>query len=178
MLFDNDNWMVKDASSLSMVKIPENGTMQVAYGRTGNSPISGYGKLGIVIVEDLEGIKTDDKGYISFKVEDISYLNDKGEYINLPSQEIRIKLGNNTPNNNQVSDKDIVVYPNPSSQYVNIASSNGVQVNKSKIISLTGQLLETSVKTNMDISSLTPGFYFIQLETNKGIITKKFEKTH
>lgn len=178
MLFDNDNWMVKDASSLSMTKFPENGTMQVAYGRTGNSPISGFGKLGIVIVEDMEGGKTDENGFITFKVEDISYLNDNGEYINLPSQEIRIKLVKNAPNNNPVADKDIVIYPNPSSQYINVASSNGVQVNKSKIISLTGQLLESSVKTNMDISSLTPGFYFIQLETNKGIITKKFEKTH
>lgn len=175
-IFNEDNWLVKDASALSMSKIPSNGILNVAYARTGGNPMTGFGNVGLVIVEDLEGIKSDDQGFISFKVEDISYLNNKGEYIQVPDQTIRIKLGKKSVPT-KVQESDIIVYPNPSKDYVNMYSRNGVIINSTKIYSSTGLLLQSTIgNKQLNISSLTTGLYFLQIETNAGWITKKIEK--
>lgn len=175
VIYDEQNWLVKDAASLGMNKVAENGVLHVAYGRTGPTAITGFGKLGIVIVEDVQGIKSSD-GYATFKITDINYLNDQGEYVYEPDQEIRVRIGAVKPNTDPVNDNDIAIYPNPAGPVVNIATRNGINVLKSNIITATGQILQTGTDSQLDVSNIPTGLYFIQLETNRGLLTKKFEK--
>ena len=175
-IFNEDNWLVKDASSLTMSKIPQNGNLHVAYARTGGNPMTGFGQVGLVIVEDLEGIKSDDQGYLTFKITDISYLNDNGEYIQIPDQTVAFKFGKkNTPLS--ISDSDVVLYPNPAKDLLNISVSSGIKINNTRLFSLTGQLCKSSANGEpIDVSSLSSGLYLLQIETNAGMLTKKFEK--
>ncbi len=175
-VFDQDNWLVKDASSISMSKIPQNGNLHVAYARTGGNPMTGFGPVGLVIVEDLEGIKSDDQGYTTFQITDISYLNDNGEYIQVPDQTVKFKFGKkNIPT--KISDHDIVLYPNPAKDHLNISAISGVQINTTRLFTLTGQLINTTGNGDqINLSSLASGLYLLQIETNAGVVTKKFEK--
>ncbi|GEQ85607.1 hypothetical protein ULMS_11150 [Patiriisocius marinistellae] len=69
----------------------------------------------------------------------------------------------------------IKIYPNPTSQLLNIETNNLVMDNV-VIRSISGKtLLQTSNK-QIDISNFSAGVYFITIETTQGTITKKIVK--
>jgi len=76
---------------------------------------------------------------------------------------------------NKLNDKDISIYPNPTSGVIYIESNNinveGVNV---KIYSTVNQLVYDAVLTEnkINLSDLQSGYYFIMIETEKGILTK------
>ena len=67
---------------------------------------------------------------------------------------------------------DIVVYPNPASNHINIKSK--LDIINSKLFDVKGKLILKSNQKNIDISHLSKGLYFLKLSTNKSeIVTKK-----
>ncbi|HNE48731.1 MAG TPA: T9SS type A sorting domain-containing protein, partial [Saprospiraceae bacterium] len=147
-------------------------------GRTGSNPMTGFGTVGLVIVEDLEGIKSDDQGFMSFKFTEISYLDKNGEYVSIPDQIVTFKLGKkNTPV--IANDDNVIVFPNPAMNYVNVASTEGVSINAIRMFTPMGQLVKhVEGSTQLDLSSLPAGLYVLQIETNGGVVTKKFQKVN
>jgi hypothetical protein len=75
--------------------------------------------------------------------------------------------------------KDIVIYPNPASLSLNISSSN--KINDIILTDINGrQVLRTVVNSNtllLDISRQLPGVYQVQINTTKGIISKRITKS-
>lgn len=74
----------------------------------------------------------------------------------------------------------ILLFPNPSSDVIQI-NANGSMVNDLSIFSSLGQLMLERQGINeqnliLDIKDLSKGHYFIQLQTNKGIVRKPFIK--
>lgn len=68
-------------------------------------------------------------------------------------------------------DKNIRVYPNPASSYVNF-EANEVTIETVSIVSITGQTcltIHSPTSTQIDISALNKGMYIIQVKTNNGI---------
>ena len=65
----------------------------------------------------------------------------------------------------------IGVYPNPSSGVVNIASEN--KVIKVELVNAFGEVVYTTSKTVMDVSSFSKGVYILKVETDKGLSTGK-----
>jgi hypothetical protein len=79
---------------------------------------------------------------------------------------------------NSFDDKSIVIYPNPVQDLLHINSKN--QINKIQVFDITGRKVmnfETS-QTNEDInvSSLSAGTYFVNIQTDAGKLIKKFIK--
>lgn len=68
-----------------------------------------------------------------------------------------------------------IVYPNPTSDIINIEVSNNQPI-KATITSILGQTLMSSEDTTIDISSLTKGTYFITVETESGKETQRIIK--
>ncbi len=71
----------------------------------------------------------------------------------------------------------IKIHPNPVINELNVMLAKGT-IKSMRIYSATGSLLET-VKINentLDVSHLSPGVYFINIETGQGVHTKKFIK--
>ena len=78
--------------------------------------------------------------------------------------------------NNQISIDDISVFPNPTNNILNI-KSQGRDVETIKIITVQGILIkEISKSTQIDVSELATGVYFIQVLSEGKSITKKFIK--
>lgn len=74
--------------------------------------------------------------------------------------------------------QDIMLYPNPASETVNLKSAQEIQF--VKIVSLSGQLLKTiqinDYNQEIDISSFQSGIYFMLVQTEEELLTQKFVK--
>ena len=72
----------------------------------------------------------------------------------------------------------LMLYPNPAGDYLHIRSTETLK--SARIFAANGSLIreiQTPVnEDNIDISDLTRGFYFISVETEKEVLTKKFIK--
>ena len=68
---------------------------------------------------------------------------------------------------------DIQIFPNPVSNIIYYSSSGNERL-QLKVINSTGQKLDLQIdKNSIDISGLNSGFYFVQFETEKGMVSKK-----
>jgi len=74
------------------------------------------------------------------------------------------------------NDVNAKIYPNPSHGNVTISASS--QINTIKVFNLLGEELSSiqEVGSNvydLNINSFTPGFYFVQINTKDGVVTRK-----
>lgn len=79
--------------------------------------------------------------------------------------------------NENLLENSIAIFPNPTSQILTIKVSQNIKLQRLSIYNISGQVLLSSKTANsIDVSSLANGLYFLQIETNKGTLTKKFIK--
>lgn len=77
--------------------------------------------------------------------------------------------------NNILENQKLIIYPNPSSDYISITTKNILKI---EILNLNGNLINNiPIKSSrIDISSLPPGLYILKITTNNAILTDKFIK--
>ncbi len=63
---------------------------------------------------------------------------------------------------------DIKIYPNPTSDYLNIELSAKIQLGKVVIRDLSGRIVLESIQSKVAIHSLTPSTYLVTIETQSG----------
>lgn len=71
--------------------------------------------------------------------------------------------------------KGIVIYPNPTSDYLNILSKN-IRVEESSIYDLSGKLILQTKEQSMNVKHLPSGAYLISIKTASGTKTFKWIK--
>ena len=90
---------------------------------------------------------------------------------------IALDLGNSTTSNiNDIVRATTRIYPNPSTNYINVVSY-AVNINKIKIINLEGkEVLDLKVNSNttlVNTSSLNSGLYLIEIYSDNNLVRKK-----
>jgi len=74
---------------------------------------------------------------------------------------------------------NIKVFPNPASGVLYLQMNNGVDASQARIYNSQSQLLKTFTLENqtqsLDILDLPAGFYFLNVQTNKGAVTLPFQ---
>ena len=79
--------------------------------------------------------------------------------------------------NEKFDSNSISIYPNPTSNVLNISSTNNIEINNISITDLNGRTIKNVNATNsINVSDLNAGVYFITIETTEGKSTKKFIK--
>jgi type IX secretion system substrate protein len=73
------------------------------------------------------------------------------------------------------------VYPNPANNIVTISNNGNIQINKVVITDVNGRTVKTGnfngvTETQMNVSDLNTGVYFMNIDTNEGSLTKKIVK--
>jgi Leucine-rich repeat (LRR) protein len=72
------------------------------------------------------------------------------------------------------------LYPNPANDIVNIAAKNSIEVKSMSVYDVLGQIviavLDAKTISNIDVSKLSSGNYFLKMNTNKGTSNVKFIK--
>ncbi|WP_445716603.1 T9SS type A sorting domain-containing protein [Flavobacterium sp.] len=89
-----------------------------------------------------------------------------------------------TPNNLSVSDFNfndkVILYPNPVKDVLSIQTENGISFKNYSVLDINGRVLVSQSKAiqnnQINLSGLTTGIYILQLETDKGLVTKKIIK--
>lgn len=76
---------------------------------------------------------------------------------------------------NEQESVDILCYPNPAKDVVNIAGLDRLKISEVRIYDQMGrQVFMNKLETNgIDISGLNPGMYFLHIKTEEGIASKK-----
>ena len=67
-----------------------------------------------------------------------------------------------------------LIFPNPSSDFINITSDE--EIRSIKIYDIKGSLIKSDKTSKVDVSAFPKGNYIISIETKSGIETKKFIK--
>ena len=75
---------------------------------------------------------------------------------------------------NDLNKTQINIFPNPSSDFINIKSDD--EIKSVKIYDIKGSLVKSDKTSKVDISEFPKGNYIISIETKSGIETKKFIK--
>jgi hypothetical protein len=82
-------------------------------------------------------------------------------------------------------DRFFIVYPNPANDVVNVSAMNNNQFSgEIQVCDIYGKVVRTVVGANndsplqarIDISGLAAGVYFVRINTEAGVVTKKFVK--
>ena len=72
------------------------------------------------------------------------------------------------------------LYPNPAKEYVEIRTSENVNVTLMEVYDVYGKLISTvnaiDNPTRINVSSLANGMYFVRVTTEEGSVTKTFVK--
>ena len=70
---------------------------------------------------------------------------------------------------------DVTIYPNPANNLIRIDVETRLiaSVQRIDIYNVTGQMVITSTKTEINVSDLESGIYFVNILTDKGCVTKK-----
>ena len=91
---------------------------------------------------------------------------------------IVIDLVENDPaSSEQFFAENFNVYPNPTTDILNIVSKNGLTAGEIKVTDMTGKVVRTlKNSTTLNVSDLASGTYLIDITTNGGKASSKFVK--
>lgn len=98
-----------------------------------------------------------------------------GDSTNKPFMDIEYL--NPTSINSVVKENDISIYPNPTaSNFITITNFNSTN-SAIKVVDVTGRVFHVTLEGNqLDISTLSQGTYFILINSNENLVTKRFVK--
>lgn len=65
------------------------------------------------------------------------------------------------------------VYPNPASEVLNIRMKNNLSLENVTVYNNLGQIVKTAQQNTIDVSTFSPGVYFVEITTNQGKAVKK-----
>jgi hypothetical protein len=82
-----------------------------------------------------------------------------------------------TMSNESFTMSDFDIYPNPTSNVLNISNTNNIEIKNISISDLNGRVIKNvNGVTSINVSDLNEGVYFVSIETTEGKSTKKFIK--
>ncbi len=79
----------------------------------------------------------------------------------------------NLLSNNEFVQQNFNIYPNPTSDVLNISLENNLVLEHVTIYNNLGQVVKTATENVIDVSHLAKGLYFVEVTTNQGKATKK-----
>ena len=66
---------------------------------------------------------------------------------------------------------NLTVYPNPANEFIHVETNCELQ--RIDVYDVTGKLMISSTETEINVSDLESGIYFVNILTDKGCVTKK-----
>ena len=81
--------------------------------------------------------------------------------------------------NDKLPSNSASIYPNPANNEITVSVDNKYQVQSIKMMDITGREVKNLTASNIvkiDITDLQSGYYIINIQTNKGLISSKLIK--
>jgi hypothetical protein len=79
---------------------------------------------------------------------------------------------------NVVTNDSFAIYPNPTSSILNISNTNNFEIKNISVVDINGRVVknQAGALTQINVSDLNAGVYFVTIEAAEGKTTKKFIK--
>ncbi len=185
--FYTDSWLANGSASMQMSKQYQAGQVDAAFSRIGFSGVTGIGKIAtcdFIVEDELDGLKRNanfQKIPFEIKLTNVTIGNGTGKTVRIPDIEttVFLNLNGNNPENNK--SPDILIYPNPTQNYVNIFMDGNENIAGYHVYNSVGMLIENKQinnrkKLGLDVSTYDNGIYLIEIFTeNNNKYIKKIE---
>lgn len=180
--FLNDSWFGSNAPTMEIGVQPTAGRIEAAFSRLAGLSTSGHGivaKLDLIIIQDLEGIKAQDE-IIPFDItlESIKVMDGYGNEYLLPTFTKTLYLNLNEQSNTFNKEVDIVMYPNPTRDYIRVHTKRGIDIANVQLFDTKGSLIlqkeinYSTARVSLP-SGIKTGIYFVRISTEEGNVTRK-----
>ncbi|MCB0692895.1 MAG: cadherin-like domain-containing protein [Lewinellaceae bacterium] len=180
----DDSWMARQVPTLELFKRLNGSIIQCAYTKTDGVGSTGYGPVGFVIVEDVEGLRPDrdlraliQGGQI--KIRQITQSTASGQFNQYPDQVINVRLGQEeTILPNRAT--ELLVSPNPASSQAWLTLTNGELIEEVTLYTTSGSMVYqqnglSSNQIDLPVHRLDNGLYIAQVRSSKRILSTKVE---
>lgn len=186
--FPTDTWMAYDAPTLGMsYDFPEDGKIDFGFTRTNGVSIDGYGmiaRVDFIVIEDLVDVRPGEDAYFTlpFSLSGTGIMSGAGDTYSLGDTELAIDIHIPAEDEKKVvSNADLRVFPNPTSNVVNLyLNGYGNEVETYEIYNISGQLMTAAAveakSATIDVSAWNTGIYVVRVVTVDGeVLNSKFE---
>lgn len=137
--------------------------------------------MSFIVEDDLGGFRKGDQYLkVPFYFQNILVLDENGKYVQLPDQVAYINIRKKSTDPAVFDPSSLLVYPNPTSDLLNIHLNGRSQLLSIRLFTLDGSLvkeIESSDQKHeiLNLQNLVNGLYLLRAETSLGPITKKVE---
>lgn len=185
VFFNESSWVSYNSPVLSMTYKPVNGKVDAGITRTSGVAASGYGVIGVVefiVIDDIIGNRLN-SNTTTVNLRSLGMMNGSGQTLNLNGNSItfHLILNEDAQNSAGVSNHQLVVFPNPSSDVVNV-HLNGVHNKMDRVVlySIVGNVVYDSGTLNaksvqLNVSDLSQGMYLMKVWSNGTVLNSKVE---
>ncbi len=182
MSFYQNSWMTYNSPILALGKKHSGNQIDFGMVRTGGSAASGIGKvakLSFVIDDDVNGFRDEDGIYqASLQMSGGKTMGSDGIMYDIAPQSLALPI-NLKKGRTGFDATKVITYPNPASSELNIYINGGYEMSSYQVYNLAGQQLQnvnaTGKSTQINVSNLVTGIYFVKIISDGGVVTKKFE---
>jgi hypothetical protein len=177
--FADDTWMSQNAPTLSMVKKPIDGLADAGFVRISGRAASGGGKVAKVrgtVIDVVDGARKRDK--LNLEIVPQVLVTGSGEKFTIASLSKELILQLPTTQKNAISDAQVLTYPNPTTDVLQIHVNGGDLIRKVELFNAAGQSMQTmndlaDAHASLAVSNMPSGIYLTKITTDSGVITKK-----
>lgn len=175
MNFMPHSWILNYDACVDLTR-KDGSNLQGGISRIDGRAKSGFGivaQVGFIVEDDIDGLKLEN-GILNYNIEltNSSVMLGNGEILHLKNKSVplRIKL----PRNPQPQNEELIVYPNPAPDHLNMALNGGTDIENLQVYDLTGRLMYTeegigSRFHSINTRTLKPGIYILKTITSSGM---------
>ncbi|MCG8332206.1 MAG: Ig-like domain-containing protein [Chitinophagales bacterium] len=182
--FTTGSWLSYNSPVLHMSNNNLEGLVESGFTRTNGISASGYGSIGtlsFVIIDDVDVFRKSEEAYqLTIGGGTSTMMNGAGRTFGVNIQGAQITIRPHEEDAPITADQ-LKVFPNPTSlDFINLHLNGGNEFERAVVYDMTGRMMYDTGKmlsnhTQLPVSDLRNGVYAVQVYTQKGVITKKFE---
>lgn len=180
--FADDSWLAYASPTLDLAKEPFDGNIEVGFTRTDGNASSGYGQIAtfsIVTTVDIDLFRLENQVVEPLSIT-ATVTNGQGVSKQLGSDTYQLRLigeeENKTPEQLDNAQR-LVVFPNPTTDVLNLHLNGIADIERYEVYTMTGQLLKNiQNNTPLQVKDWNDGIYIVKVyTTDGGVLNKKFE---
>ena len=191
--FADNSWLTYNAPVMTMHRNNGEGKVEAGFSRTNGGPAVGYGKVGrskVVVTVDIIGVAPPDSdGNIQIPIEGgwATAVNGAGQSyaIRVAPFHLNVRTREDTDieEGPKPLEKLLLLFPNPGTDYVQLYLPGQRPMEKIQVFNLAGQMLFDSGEIAVQqyavpVRDWMPGMYFVRIQADGQMISRKFEVQH
>jgi len=176
--FHQDSWLAQGSPFVSLGKVPWNGRIDAGFAKANGDGASGFGVIGtitFIIVDDIEGFKSDNGlVHIPVTIDSGVAMDANGTLYDVDGDETVLTFD---PKNSSPDPYTLILYPNPATDQVNVHLNGKTSIHSLDIVDTQGRIIRSMNNINdkhatVDTSALPVGLYYIQVQHEHGRLTQ------